>query len=103
MEIWLVSLATLVSLSLISALALATVWLLKTLRSLQSDLAGTNERLVGVLDKTLVLLSTKDPLAFQAVQAMSNQHQAPYADYDGPADEEMTEVTLDGIGLGAQF
>ncbi len=102
MEIWLVSLATLVSLSIISALALSMVWLFKTLRSLQSDLAGTNESLVKVLDKTLVLLSTKDPLAFPAVQAMS-QPPVPQEPFNVRRDEEMEEVTLDGIGIGTQF
>lgn len=75
------------------------VWLLKTLRSLQSDLAGTNDRLVGVLDKTLVLLSTKDPLAFQAIQAM-NQPSVPAQEYVPNADEEMEEVTLGGFDTG---
>lgn len=76
------------------------VWLLKTLRSLQSDLAGTNDRLVGVLDKTLVLLSTKDPLAFQAIQAMSQPPASDQQVYVPNADEEMEEVTLGGISPG---
>jgi len=89
-------------LSLISALALATWWLLKTLKSLQADLADTNERLVGVLDKTLVLLSTKDPLAFQAVQAM-DQPPVPTAPYTPGAADEMEEVTLGDVVPGGFY
>lgn len=77
------------------------VWLLKTLKSLQSDLAGNNDSLIKVLDKTLVLLSTKDPLAFQAIQAM-DQPPIPVADYNPNAEEEMEEVNLGGL-VGGQY
>lgn len=64
-------------------------YLLWERRQTLSDVTGLTGEQLRVIDKLTTLLSTKDPLAFQAVQAMQYQHGYSVPDdeiYD-PSDE----------------
>ena len=91
MEIWFTLLFVLV----IFSLGLVA-WTVTTTQKTTLSLSDRSTRLVEavleaddararLLDKAIVLLSTKDPLAFQGVQAM-NQH-GPYDERYDPSDE----------------
>lgn len=78
--------ALVISLTL-SALFAGTIWFLTKLlkRATEQESSQTKELSI-LLDKALTMLGTKDPLAYQQVQAMSTPSAYDGVDYD-PSDE----------------
>lgn len=93
MEIWLLCSSVLLVMLTLGAAALlirsqqrAMQELQETYRQALSDTQETQRKSIDLHDKAITLLSTKDPLAFQSVQAMSSP--VPYTDMDyDPSDE----------------
>lgn len=73
------------------ALFAGTVWFLsRLLRQSTAQRDSETEALSTLLDKALTMLGTKDPLAYQQVQAMSAPSAYDGVDYD-PSDEGEVE------------
>lgn len=69
-----------------SLLLTVLAWLFfRALRARDLLQSETRKKELDVLDKALVLLSTKDPISYQAVQAMDFQDQ--YTSHYDPSDE----------------
>ena len=99
----------LVWLSFVSLLIGSMIWfacflLLKFLKPMQTELTQSVTALVTLTDKAMGLLSSKDPMTFQAIQAMGTSSLYPEEDYD-PSDrgefdrlglESMEEEALNG-------
>jgi len=68
--------------------ACLSAYLLWERRLVFKQLRETSEAQLQTLDKALVMIGTKDPLAFQAVQAMDH---VPYAGADAPVVRRATE------------
>lgn len=86
------------TLSLLLLSTCLVAWLLWERTRTTRSLTLSNEHLIAVLEKTIVLAQSKGPLEFQAVQAMSMQYPVQEAVFD-PSDEaearRLGEIPLD--------
>lgn len=95
---------------MLSATFGATVWFLsRLLRQSQEALRNTQEvstegtrALSELLDKALGMLGTKDPLAFQQVQAMSSATPSGYDPYDPSDEAEVARIKARDGGLSEE-
>lgn len=98
-----------ISLMLFATFA-GTVWFLsRLLRQSQETLRNTQEMstegtraLSELLDKALGMLGTKDPLAFQQVQAMSSATPSGYDPYDPSDEAEVARIKARDGGLSEE-
>lgn len=97
MEIWLLLCVIFLAISTLLVLAL-TIHLLTKAQIRSAELADAavakvvqvNESQTKLLDKTIAILSTKEPMAFQAMQVMNDHGQYTDGRYD-PSDEAEVE------------